>query len=1212
MIEASQGVGAIALAWLEQAPGERRYVEGETRLGRGEGNNIRLSDRSVSRNHALIRRVEGGYLISDLGSANGTFVNGERVKAPLALSSGDQVRLASAEFTFHLEMADVPADVRADPRVAASVSQFLTMSGQLDPQSYADGDLRVVTVLFLDLHGFTALSATRSPDQVTVVMNQCFKHLTETVARFGGYVDKYIGDSMMVLFGAPHAHADDATRAVLAAVALQEVLTSFSERLRRRSGITLEMRIGINTGEVLAGRVGTGQFSAYTVMGDVVNVAKRLEQEARVGHVLVGDLAYQLTRHAVRYTALPPTRVRGRTEPLNVYEVETVLQERLPSETDTPFVGRGRERRRLSELLGAKTGLQSVSIVGPAGSGKSLLLARSHAEHANDACWIVVHCPDYDRERPYSTLKDLFEALTGKLDQSTQLDLNQSLDDAALRKWVPQIMRDLSHQGPLVIALDNAGCADTHSLELLEETAAELTDLPVMFVTTARDQPVGLGSGPTEVIQLEELTADECGEFIRALLPGQAIDPDAIAAVTVWGGGNPLTLADTVAAAVGDGQLQLVDGQLRLGAPLSPAHAFRLRTVVQSALDGLQPAQRQALRMASVIGEPWSASLLQGALESEVPAAESLLQLTDLGYLVQTAHDVEPTYDFRWEATRAVINAGLPALERRRLHDRVALTLQQQYDPGRPDPGGLRRIAAHFARAGQQWRAVEYLLRSGDIAAASLTSDAAVAEYRSVLQHGMLLSDPKERVRLEVEVQERIGDVLLRETNLAEAQIAFELASINSTSAQRRAELQIKLGLTAVRRGHPHRVIELADSVLAFPNITAGMRAHVEALAAVGLAAQGKTRAALERADHALQAATEVADAGALGLAYVARGRVYLYAGNLAEAVADFEHSGAARANAGDSAAWAESQLMLGLAQCSLGALRDADESIRAALATARAGVQLATANIQLAPDASADPMGSQEPADRWNLAYAALAHGRLLLSRGQVSRGRQHLRRALRTAERAGARELAQEIKLELASSSFAAGNPASRSSASVKALDTVIDDARSVLETARALDLACLACSARTVLSMALVERANAPTALSTDAREAFDMSREALVLADRLGLRLQGALARRAVGLALLQLGFVSHGSAQFNEVVAELERIGARTELVRTLVLAARAEYMHSRDLDKTGLRAKLARAVELADALGLEGDRLAAMRLQGVLAQRSGAEPTGGA
>src|ERR1700716_445518 len=162
--------GAIArqgMAWLEQPSGERRYVESELRIGRSERNDLRLNDASVSRYHAFLRRVDGRYLLSDVGSQNGTFVNGKQVHAPSALESGDRIRVGTTQFTFHVDRP-VEAGSASDEQRTSSTST--SISGI---QEYVQGELRIVSVLFLDLHGFTAMSEKMAPDEVTEIMNRC-------------------------------------------------------------------------------------------------------------------------------------------------------------------------------------------------------------------------------------------------------------------------------------------------------------------------------------------------------------------------------------------------------------------------------------------------------------------------------------------------------------------------------------------------------------------------------------------------------------------------------------------------------------------------------------------------------------------------------------------------------------------------------------------------------------------------------------------------------------------------------------------------------------------------------------------------------------------------------------------------------------------------------------------------------------------------------
>lgn len=246
-------------------------------------------------------------------------------------------------------------------------------------------DRRMCTVLFADVHGFTAMSEILNDvEKVTQVMNGVFTRLTEKIVDLGGSIDKYAGDNIMARFGAPVAHEDDPERAVRAALQMQAELRQISGELQTTYGFGLDMRIGLNTGEVNAAEVGGEvrgiSYKTYTVMGDIVNLASRLEHESRVGHVLVGELTYKLSAHAFDFIDLGPKQIRGKREPVRCYEVVGPKREREKRRglagRDLPLVGRDQELYLLWERL--QTVLQGrgqvISIVGEAGVGKSSLL----------------------------------------------------------------------------------------------------------------------------------------------------------------------------------------------------------------------------------------------------------------------------------------------------------------------------------------------------------------------------------------------------------------------------------------------------------------------------------------------------------------------------------------------------------------------------------------------------------------------------------------------------------------------------------------------------------------------------------------------------------------------------------------------------------------------------------------------------------------------
>ena len=415
-----------------------------------------------------------------------------------------------------------------------------------------------------------------------------------------------------------------------------------------------------------------------------------------------------------------------------------------------------------------------------------------------------------------------------------------------------------------------------------------------------------------------------------------------------------------------------------------------------------------------------------------------------------------------------------------------------------------------------------------------------------MLDEAQRVTDQKERARLIVELQERIGDALLKDGSLAEAQIAFELAA-SSASPQREADLYVKLAATGVRRGNPRSVLEVTRIVLEQPGLTAASRASADALAALSLASQGAISQALERANRSLELLVDGADPGTLGLAHFAAGRVHFVAGRLTEAGNELQLSIAAREQAAEHSAVAESQLLLGLVQCELGELDAAEASVRRALTLSG-------------------------HADRWTRANAGLVLGRLLGHRGEMSRAHRHLQDALGSAEISGARELALEISLERSDPNAAQA-----------------DEIRSVLAGARARDLEPMACRARVRLAASLSARAAPAHRRDADIREALKLARTATLRSRDLGLELLEASARRVLAQILAQIGHWPQAAGEFEAAAAIQERLGAAIELVRTLVAGCQAENAYAGSPRVQKLRTDLTRASQLAQAIGLQRD-----------------------
>ncbi len=444
------------VGWLELPNGKRRLLEGETRVGRSVKNDIALEDDTqVSRNHATIRHLDGHYILSDLGSANGVRVNGELVQNPRELQDQDQIQIGHTTLRFLLApLSETPGETGFVSQVGLDLGGSRTsLFDVLGADGVApQGNLREVTTLFADMRGSTALSERlNNPEQTTVIVNKIFDALTTEIVRYEGWVVKFAGDNIMAIFGAPKAHEDDPERCVKAALAMLAALEKINRQMRRQLGLAIELRVGIASGLVVYGEVGGGDFRRLDVMGPSVNLASRLEHISRVGHITVSEAVYTRARRSFVFTALQPQELKGIRGLVQAYEVvrergSTELQEE--SGAIDYLIGREDEVAQLrTALQEVRSGVgRLLAIVGDAGIGKSQLLTafrRAESEEAaaagdtlreND--WVITRAISYESAASYALFGNVIEALLG-LDGQESIDRGQLT--AALTAALPTI-----------------------------------------------------------------------------------------------------------------------------------------------------------------------------------------------------------------------------------------------------------------------------------------------------------------------------------------------------------------------------------------------------------------------------------------------------------------------------------------------------------------------------------------------------------------------------------------------------------------------------------------------------------------------------------------------------------------------------------------------------------------------------------------------------
>ncbi|MGD0766200.1 MAG: adenylate/guanylate cyclase domain-containing protein, partial [Dehalococcoidia bacterium] len=568
---------------------------------------------------------------------------------------------------------------------------------------------RLVTILFADLVGYTSVSETRDPELIQTILSLCFDCLSSEIRRFGGYVDKVVGDEIMALFGAPRAQEDDAGKAVAAALAMHHALENLTAQLTDQLGHGLSMRIGINTGLVATGAVGPG---GYTVTGDAVNVAARLEKAAEPGAVMVGETTRRLARRRFGWGERQEFAVKGRAEPVACYTVETVAPADIglvPAPSETPFVGREQYLQRIRELWSVtKAGPARVlHVVGEAGVGKTRLLAH-HFATAGVSPQQVLYTRADTPPRTFGPLLQLLPSLRENLAPSFRERLEAlaraheladvpEVEPGWLVDGLAEVVEALTKNGPVAFVLDDMHRADGATLDVVEKLLPRLAALPVL--TLVLQQPKGrrLHRPPAaESITLEPLTEEEARGLVLAAAPGVSVE--RATDILSQAGGNPLYLELLAAAGA--------------ASPEEARLPESLETAVVARVDELDDTSRQLLLDASIFGQTFYEEPLRIVTTVSERLHESLAQLCEVGLLDELPGTDHRAYRFRHSVVQQALYEAVLRRKRAELHLRAAESLELVREEGMEvEP---EQMAFHYREAGQTERAAAYYLAAGE------------------------------------------------------------------------------------------------------------------------------------------------------------------------------------------------------------------------------------------------------------------------------------------------------------------------------------------------------------------------------------------------------------------------------------------------------------------------------------------------------------------
>ncbi|NTV15468.1 MAG: AAA family ATPase [Desulfobulbaceae bacterium] len=707
------------------------------------------------------------------------------------------------------------ADLRAHP--TAPPVGFIHRRHSSAASSANPAERRQVTVLFADIVGFTSLSERLDPEEVVEITNKILVELAAVVSRHGGHVDKFIGDSVMALFGAPVAHEDDAARALRAALEMLKQIAPGRHRADSAHGLSLH--IGINSGPVIAGHIGSQEDGSYTVMGDTVNIAARLEKAARPGQILLSATTRQLAGQGFSYVKLPDLALKGRGKPQAVYEL---LPSPLPGSRDPQmgrrlsgiFIARKKELAQLRELdhqtCAGKSRL--VLIIGEAGIGKSRLIHewRRQLAEKRRCTWLCGSCHQTTSAVAYGPFLDLIRHHSG-IDPSHQDEATSQqrlalfgstyftdhfqartilthllglpttpeeerwlheIPGRRLRELVARLLEEfitaLCRSGPVFLMIEDLHWSDPSSWELLESLATRLGNSALTLIAVSRPDP----ASPTRnealwqthmerrlCLKLSPLTARDSRSLIRRILSLQEL-PDSLSSLVVAKAeGNPFFLEQTLSSLIDSGALARNrkggwEPTRRIDSTAVPSS---LQGLLMSRLDSLPEPARIMAQHAAVIGRSFLYRILGRIASGDSLLDEALATMERMELIIRQEQLSDPEYIFRHALIQEVAYESLLVAKRRELHRQVGEALQENFAERLNEFSPI--IGEHFLR-GEIWESAgKFLTRAGQAASRIYAHAEARIYFTKALTALERAEDTPEIRRLRVEVTVSLAKV---------------------------------------------------------------------------------------------------------------------------------------------------------------------------------------------------------------------------------------------------------------------------------------------------------------------------------------------------------------------------------------------------------------------------------------------------------------------
>jgi len=642
------------------------------------------------------------------------------------------------------------------PQTASSGPKIRVTPEQPDASTAVDGERKTVTALFADIKGSTELEQNLDPEEARAIVDPVLHLMMEAVHRYGGYVAQSTGDGIFALFGAPMAHEDHPQRALYAALRMQEELRRYSAKLVADGGLPIEARVGINTGEVVVRALSTADGrTEYTPIGHTANLAARMQAVAPTGSIAISETTRRLVEGYFALKSLGPTRVKGVSEPVNVYEVTGLgpLRTRLQRSAGrglTKFVGREHEMETLKRALEqARAGRgQIVAVMAEAGTGKSRLFFEFKVKSQSGWMLLETFSVSHGKASAYLPIIELLrnyfdissaddqrrrrEKVTGRV-----LALDRSLEDtlpylfallgvaegddplakmdagSKKRRTLEAIKRIVLRESinqPLMVIFEDLHWIDEHTQELLNMLADSIGTAKVLLLVNYRPEYAHQWNSKTYYTQLrlDPLGRESAEEMLSSLL-GSGDDLTPLKRLIIEKTeGTPFFMEETIQVLLDEGAL-VRNGTIKLKRPLADLKIPpTVQAILASRIDRLAPDAKELLQTLAVIGREFPLALISAVTTRSDDELQRLLNDLQLGeFIYEQPAVVDTEYVFKHALTQEVAYNSVLIERRKQLHERIGRAYETLYANSLDEY--LAELAHHYGRSTNVDVAVQYL-----------------------------------------------------------------------------------------------------------------------------------------------------------------------------------------------------------------------------------------------------------------------------------------------------------------------------------------------------------------------------------------------------------------------------------------------------------------------------------------------------------------------